>query len=120
MATVDPFIVMLANAVPCYYHPRQINEGISFKKCNTMVHGKMGHFATVYNQPTLERIKIVAKEWLADDWCRSVGVKKTKRFGGKPGLEYYIAYGSTGSDYQTALKALRIIKNHPSLPPCSE
>ena len=117
MATVSPFIVKLANDIPCYYHERQINKGITFKKFNTMVPRQMGHFATAYYQPTLERILIVAKEWLADSWFKSVGELKQDRFGRKPGLEFSIALGSTGSDYQKALKALRIIKSHPSLSP---
>jgi hypothetical protein len=113
---VHPLIVQLATAVPCYYHQRKKSKGITFKKCNVMIPGQMGHFATVYNQPSRGRIKIVAKDSLANDWCRSAGVLKRNRFGWNPGIEYYVAHGSTGNDYQLAVKALQIVQN--VLPPC--
>ena len=127
MVTKNPFIQRLADDVPCFCHDRNDNsKHVTFKKCNTMVRGEMRHFATVHHQTLKGRLRIVAKKWLADAWCIQVADHEELRsFDNNPnnpkhhGLIYYVPYDNIGGEYEIALKALRIIMNSSSLPPCS-
>lgn len=119
METLSGFVARLTKAIPCYSHPRKDSKGISLKKNNTMKHGDMGHFATVYDRPTKGDFKIIAKEWLANAWCKMAANKGSpKSFGNNPnnpkhaGLIFYVKKDSIGQDYQNALQALTIIRNN--------
>ena len=111
MSDIDPFIIKLANAIPCFYHLQDVEfQQVIFKKHDTMLHEEMGRFATVQLTESKNRLRIVACYDLADPWCKTVGVYKEKKFDSRPGLELYVKYNSDAIDYKTALEVLRRIK----------
>ena len=122
METLIDFIERITRDIPCYSHPRVETKGISLKKYNTMKHGEMGHFATVYERPTFRDFNIIVKEYLADNRSKGDANKRAPRsFGNDPsnpkhaGLVFYVEKDSTGQDYQRVFHCLQVIRNHPSL-----
>jgi len=111
------FIVRLTREIPCHYHPRKRSKGISLKKYNTMKHGAMGHFATVYDKPKKGYFEIITKEWLADSKCKEAAILGRWGYGTEPdgtrqlGLIFHVTKGSKGKDYQQALSCLKVIIN---------
>ena len=113
------FVQKLEKTIPCYGHARTQKDYV-LKKCDTMIHLEMRHFATVHDVPTKKYFRIVSKELYADDWCRTQPTvkHKTNAFGGgQDGLEFYVNYVISERGYKLTLEILRRTMNN--LPPCS-
>lgn len=126
METLDEFVARLCRDIPCHSHHRQESEGISLKKCDTMVHGRMGQFAAVHDRTTKDKFRIVIKEWLADEWCQTNACERNpKSFGNNPnnpkhaGIIFFVKKDSTGKDYQNTIRCLKVVRNSPQMPPCT-
>jgi hypothetical protein len=117
---LDAFIQGLEKAVPCYSHKREVVKNICLKKCNSMIHGKMGQIGAVRNRVTKGDFLISVKESLVDVSKRSTGQVVPNLYGRNPGLVYYVKHTSTpyDTDYKIVVQVLRIAKRHHSLPPC--
>jgi ribosomal protein L14E/L6E/L27E len=122
METLIDFAERLKKDVPCpfYFHLRE-SGGIALTKYKSTNEKQMGLFAAVHDRSRTVDFKIVAKEWLADDWCKTVAKDRRSNLFGEDsnnpkyaGLRYYVKKDSIYQDYQDILRVLKIICNNPS------
>ena len=119
METLEQFVHRLSMAVGCYSHPNSRNY--SLQKHNSEFKGKMGVFGWVSEKRTFDRFVVSTYKCLADELGKSEAdevkkgahyVPKDKDKGQGTGIYYHIARGSSGIDFQKAVRALKVIRDN--------
>ena len=116
---MEQFVERLSKNVGCYYHRNSRNYPL--KKYNSMVKREMGLVCWVSEKKSLGRFDISTYKFLADEKGirdadkEKMGahfVSKGTDNGNATGLFYYVGRGCSGTDFQKAVRALRVIQGN--------
>jgi len=115
--SIRDFAERLSKSVGCYFTENKSNYNL--KKYNTSKKGQMGVFGCIHKRKKSPEFWISTYKYLADSNAIAVAdrivegmhfISKHKNSVGiATGLVYYVNEGSSGSDYQKAVRALRAV-----------
>lgn len=119
METLAEFASRFSLAVGCYCKRNKTNY--SLKKHASDIRGRMGVFAWIAEKTSRDLFQVSTYEYLADEQGildadhKKIGahfVPKNKDQGQGTGLYYSIRRGSSGKDFQEAVRALKVISRN--------
>jgi hypothetical protein len=119
METLEQFVKRLSESLDCYSHANK--KVYSLKKYNSDIKGKMGVFGWASEKVRHDRFVVSTYEYLADSngkaeadevKCGAHFVSRNKDQGQGTGLYYHVTRGSSGRDFQKAVRALKVIRDN--------
>jgi hypothetical protein len=110
MENLGTFVERLSNAIGCHHHPTRTGDRHTLKKNDTMKKRDMCAFAWVEERKSKDLFVIgTYKCWADTKAITDKDYEKPRMHWEETGLGYYVSRGSTGKDYQKAVRALRVI-----------